>query len=89
MIDLWWEEGRFISNLLFLIKTQKINGSQDQEVVDCINRCENASEGATRLVDQVKLLLLWIASAVLRQVFLTFHVKPGKTKVSVQRKYDW
>eukprot|EP00088_Acartia_fossae_P016152 TRINITY_DN19018_c0_g1_i5.p1 TRINITY_DN19018_c0_g1~~TRINITY_DN19018_c0_g1_i5.p1 ORF type:complete len:413 (-),score=80.83 TRINITY_DN19018_c0_g1_i5:191-1429(-) len=28
---------------------------QDQEVVDCINRCENAAEGAARLVDQALL----------------------------------
>ena len=28
---------------------------QDQEVVDCIARCENASEGAARLVDQALL----------------------------------
>ena len=29
--------------------------------MDCINRCENASEGASRLVDQVeKFKYIWI-----------------------------
>ena len=27
---------------------------RDEEVVDCINKCEGAKEGAARLVDQVR-----------------------------------
>ena len=73
---------KFFSPANGILKRQrhkKINGYQDQEVVDCINRCENASEGAARLVDQVTHIIV---------VGIQCRVKHVKSIIFLQTRLD-
>ena len=50
---------------------------RDEEVVDCINKCEGAKEGAARLVDQVGLLKTWWRNKRCKQKSMLCIFKSG------------